>query len=469
MDRRAAWIASRVGGRLVGEDRDVRGPAVIDSREARPGCLFVALRGSHTDGHAFVGDAAARGARVALVQHEVADAGLAQVVVPDCTRALGDLARAHLADLRAAGEPRVVAITGSVGKTTTKDLLAQVLAETAPTVAPPRSYNNEVGCPLTVCRATPATRFLVLEMGASGIGHIAYLSRIAPPDVAVELLVGSAHLGPFGSRDAIARAKTELVEGLVPGGVAVLNADDPRVAAMAGHAPGRVVRFSTRADSGADVLALHVRTDALERPSFDLAHAGRVAGVHLRLSGAQHVHNALAAAGAALALGIGLERVAGALSRATARSPHRMDVRRARVGAAPVLLVDDSYNANPDSMRAALRTLRRIARGRRTVAVLGEMLELGPRSAELHREVGREAAQAGLDVVVGVGSGAHPIVQALAGHAEVRECLDADTARSLLSEVVRPGDVVLVKGSNGSGVWKMAESLERGDGAGDAR
>lgn len=469
MDRRAAWIASRVGGRLVGDDVAVSGPAVVDSREAEPGCLFVALRGARADGHAFVRQAAQRGARAALVEHEVDGAGLAQVVVPDGTRALGDLAREHLADLRRGGGPRVAAITGSAGKTTTKDLLAQILDDVAPTVAPPRSFNNEVGCPLTVCRATSDTRFLVLEMGASGIGHIAYLTRIAPPDVAVELMVGRAHLGPFGSRDAIARAKAELVEGLAPGGVAVLNADDPRVAAMARQAPGAVVRFSTRAETGADVVAAHVRLDALDRPAFELRFAGRSAPVRLRLSGAQHVHNALGAAGAALALGVGLDAVAAALSQATARSPHRMDVRQVRVGDAPVLLLDDSYNANPDSMRAALRALADVARGRRTVAVLGEMLELGPHSADLHREVGREAAALGLDVLIAVGPGARPIAQPLVGHAEVRDCADADAARSLLEEVVRPGDAVLVKGSNGSGVWKMAESLERGTGAGDAR
>ena len=252
--------ASLAGSTLVG------GPVVIDSRQAQPGALFVAIVGEHADGHEFAAAAVERGAVLVLAARALTSSdgtAIPTVVVPDVQRALGDLARSTLLRLRkASDEPggaglRVIAVTGSVGKTTTKDLLAQLLATAGPTVAPIRSFNNEIGLPLTVLRADESTRYLVLEMGASGAGHLKYLTSIAPPDVAVVLVVGSAHLGEFGSIDAVARAKAEIVEGLVADGIAVLNADDPRVLAMAALAPSAILTFG--GSDRADVRARDVR------------------------------------------------------------------------------------------------------------------------------------------------------------------------------------------------------------------
>lgn len=462
MDRQASWIARAVSGRLVGADVTVAGPVVTDSREAAPGSLYVARRGETTDGHLFVGGAHHAGAVCALVEH-VVDAPLTQIVVEDATAALGELARAHLADLRRRGPLDVVAITGSAGKTTTKDLLVQVLGAFAPTLAPKLSFNNEVGVPLTVLRADTSTRHLVLEMGASGPGHLAYLTRIAPPDVAVELMVGRAHLGGFGSQDDVARAKAELVLGLRAGGTAVLNADDARVAAMASLTDGPVVRFSTDPRTAADVWATEVGVDEGDRVSFVLHHHGGSAPVHLGLVGVHHVHNALAAAAAALVLGCELGEVARELSGAHALSPHRMAVTDLTLDGRHVTLVDDAYNANPDSMRAGLEAAAALARGRRLVAVLGEMLELGPTSDDIHREVGAAAARVGVSTLVTVGDGARALADALPEGTRVERAATAEQAESMLDPLLRDGDVVLVKGSNGSGAWRIADALvERG-------
>ncbi|WP_312348568.1 UDP-N-acetylmuramoyl-tripeptide--D-alanyl-D-alanine ligase [Actinomyces sp.] len=459
MDRHASWVAEAVSGRLVGPDVEVTGPVVTDSREALPGSLYVARRGETTDGHAFTRAAAEAGAVCALVEHPVDGADLTQVVVGDSTRALGDLAHAHLEDLRSRTGITVVAITGSVGKTTTKDLLAQVLAAHAPTVAPLRSFNNEVGTPLTVLRADLSTRYLVLEMGASAPGNLTYLTGIAAPDVAVELRVGSAHLGGFGSREGLARAKVELVDGEVPGATTVLNADDDLVSAMGSHAKGPVVRFSVDEGVPADVHALDISVDADDHPSFTLVTGEGRAHVDLGLVGAHHVHNALAAATVCRVLGLGTADIAESLSGATALSPHRMAVSEVRVDGHPVTVIDDAYNANPDSVRAALEALASLAHGRRTVAVLGEMLELGDTSPALHRQVGEFAASLGTDVVVAVGQGAGALLEPLAGHAVTEHAATAEEATALVRGVLHDGDVVLVKGSNDSGVWRTADAL----------
>lgn len=459
-DRQTGWIAGAVAGRTVGTDTTVTGPVVTDSREAAPGSLYVARRGESADGHDFVAAARRAGAVCAIVEHEVPDAGLTQVVVEDSTRALGDLARAYLADLRAHGRLDVTAITGSAGKTTTKDLLAQVLRADAPTVWPVMSFNNEVGVPLTVLRADASTRHLVVEMGASGPGHLTYLTHIAPPDVAVELMVGRAHLGGFGSREALARAKAELVDGLRPGGTAVLNADDPRVAAMATHTTGPVVRFSTDPAVPADVHADAVALDEGDHASFTLRMPDGSAPVVLGLVGLHHVHNALAAAAAAHVLGLAVGDVARGLTDATALSPHRMAVTELDLGGRRVTLLDDSYNANPDSMRAGLAALRSLAGKRREVAVLGGMLELGPGSEAMHEEVGRCALDQRVAVAVAVGPGSGGYLAPLAGHARTVLAEDDATAVDLVEDVLEDGDVVLVKGSNGSGVWRIADRLQ---------
>jgi UDP-N-acetylmuramoyl-tripeptide--D-alanyl-D-alanine ligase len=470
----AAEVALVTGGALHALDPStvIAGPVVADSREVIPGALFAAIAGEHSDGHAFAARAVAAGACAVLAAHEVvADDGapVPAVVVPDVVAALGALARDVLCRLReAAAEPggsglRVVAVTGSVGKTTTKDLLFQVLGAAGPTVAPVRSFNNEIGLPLTVLRADEDTRYLVLEMGASGIGHIAYLTDIAPPDVAIVLVVGRAHVGEFGSIEATARAKSELVTGLVPDGVAVLNADDARVAAMADLAPGDVVTFGL--SPAAQVRATDVRLTDRGQPQLTLvdARGARPASVpvRLRLVGEHHVHNALAAAAAALVVGLDLEAVADGLAGADALSPHRMHVADRPDG---VTVVDDSYNANPDSMRAALKALATLAgRDRRSVAVLGEMLELGPEARSAHDAIGRLAVRLDIGLTVVVGAGARAIADGAAHEGswgdEVVLVDDVDAAAALLDSELRPGDVVLVKSSYGAGLWRLGDRL----------
>ena len=325
----------------------VDGPVVTDSREAGPGGLYVARVGEHADGHRFVGAAAQAGAVAALTGRPVPD--LPCVVVQDVQTAFGRVARAVLD--RAPGVT-VVAVTGSSGKTSTKDLLAQVLGRAAETIAPVNSLNGEIGVPLTVCRITPATRFLVAEMGSRGIGHLAYLTEIAPPRIAVVLNVGTAHVGQFGSRETIALAKRELVEALPADGVAVLNADDPLVSQMAGHARGRVVLVGQAAE--AQVRAEEIRLDANGRPRFRVRTPAGDAAVALALHGRHHVGNALAVVAVALECGLPLDTVADSLAQATAVSRWRMEVTERPDG---VTVVNDAYNANPDSMAAALAAL----------------------------------------------------------------------------------------------------------------
>lgn len=463
-----ADVAGLTGGRATGPaSRDVTGPVVTDSREVVPGALFVAVRGERVDGHEYAASAVAAGAALVLAERELAgpDGPLPVVVVDDAVEALGRLAGGVLARLRAGGDLRVAAVTGSVGKTTTKDLLAQVLSASGPTVWPQASFNNEIGLPLTVLRADAGTRYLVLEMGASGVGQIEYLTRIAPPDVAAVLVVGSAHLGEFGGIEAVARVKAEIVAGLVPGGTAVLNADDARVAAMASAAPGPVVTFGEGARAA--VRAQEVRLDDEGRARFRLVTADGSAPVALRLVGEHHVNNALATAAMALALGVGLDEVAERLGAAVPLSPHRMQVTERPDG---VTVIDDSYNANPDSMRAALKALAVRARGRRSIAVLGEMLELGEDSLRAHDEIGRLAVRLDVSRLVVVGEGARPLhmgaCQEGSWGEESRLVPDVEAAAAWLREELRPGDVVLVKSSHGAGLWRLADELTQGVSAG---
>jgi UDP-N-acetylmuramoyl-tripeptide--D-alanyl-D-alanine ligase len=371
-----AEVAEAVGGRLTRGDGTVTGKVTVDSRAVAPGDLFVAVPGERVDGHDFLGAAAAAGAVAALSTRP--DDALPCVVVDEPVAALGRLAAAVHARL-AAGGLTTLGITGSSGKTSTKDLLGQVLATAGPTVSPPGSYNNDIGLPLTVLDADEDTRFLVLEMGSRGRGHIARLCRVARPDVGVVLNVGSAHLGEFGSADGIAVAKGELVEALPAEGTAVLNADDPRVIGMAPRTRARVVTTGVggRDGSTADVRAEDVVLDEAGRAGFTLVTGGVRAAVRLQVVGAHQVANALSAAGAALAAGMTPEDVAAALSAAVPRSRWRMEVTRRDDG---VTVVNDAYNANPESMRAALAALAGLP-ARRRVAVLGAMAELGPGAA----------------------------------------------------------------------------------------
>ena len=458
MQASAQWIAEAVSGRLVGNDVPVTGPVVTDSREAQAGSLYVARRGESADGHAFVSGAVERGAVAVIVEHEV-DEAVAQIVVEDSTEALGALARAHVTKLRSSGDLDVIAMTGSVGKTTTKDLLLQIMSEDGPTVAPKLSFNNEVGLPLTVLLADETTRHLVLEMGASGPGHITYLTDIVAPDVAIELCVGHAHVGGFGGFEGVAAAKAELIKGTRPGGPVILNTDDPNVEAMVPLATGRVIRFSASGNERADVLARDVRLDRADRASFTLVTPEGEAPIDLKIVGRHHVANALAAAAGALTLGVSLQTVATVLSRARALSPHRMDVHELRVDGTDLTLIDDSYNANLDSMRAGIAALASIGRDSQRIAVLGEMLELGEDSQSLHQQVGALIADAGVDTLIGLGTDAHYYLE---GGPEVpnREvAADPQDAARLALEHAEDGAVVLVKGSFGSQSWQVADIL----------
>ena len=459
MQASAQWIAEAVSGRLVGNDVPVTGPVVTDSREAQAGSLYVARRGESADGHAFVSGAVERGAVAVIVEHEV-DEAVAQIVVEDSTEALGALARAHVEKLRSGGDLDVIAMTGSVGKTTTKDLLLQIMSEDGPTVAPKLSFNNEVGLPLTVLLADETTRHLVLEMGASGPGHITYLTDIVAPDVAIELCVGHAHVGGFGGFEGVAAAKAELIKGTRPGGPVILNTDDPNVEAMAPLATGRVIRFSASGNERADIVARDVRLDRADRASFTLVTPEGEAPIELKIVGRHHVANALAAAAGALTLGVDLETVAAVLSRARALRPHRMDVHELMsVDGTELTLIDDSYNANLDSMRAGIAALASIGRDSQRIAVLGEMLELGEESQSLHRQVGALIADAGVDTLIGLGADAHYYLE---GAPEVPNRVLAadpqDGARLALSHA-EDGAVVLVKGSFGSQSWQVADIL----------
>lgn len=458
MQASAQWIAEAVSGRLVGNDVPVTGPVVTDSREAQAGSLYVARRGESADGHAFVSGAATRGAVAAIVEHEV-DEAVAQIVVEDSTEALGALARAHVEKLRSSGDLDVIAMTGSVGKTTTKDLLLQIMSEDGPTVAPKLSFNNEVGLPLTALLADESTRHLVLEMGASGPGHITYLTDIVAPDVAIELCVGHAHVGGFGGFEGVAAAKAELIKGTRPGGPVILNTDDPNVEAMAPLATGRVIRFSASGNERADVVARDVHLDRADRASFTLVTPEGEAPIDLKIVGRHHVANALAAAAGALTLGVSLQTVAAVLSCARALSPHRMDVHELRVDGMDLTLIDDSYNANLDSMRAGIAALASIGRDSQRIAVLGEMLELGEDSQSLHQQVGVLIADAGVETLIGLGTDAHYYLEGAPDVPNREVAADPQDAARLALEHAKDGAVVLVKGSFGSQSWQVADIL----------
>ena len=458
-----AAVAEAVGAELAAElgDRRVGPDVVIDSRLATPGSLFVALPGERVDGHDFAGAAAAGGAVAALCSRPVA-ADLTSLVVADPQRALADLARAVIAQERARGL-RTIALTGSSGKTSTKDILAQVLARAGATVSPPGSFNNEIGVPLTALHVDADTRYLVSEMGARGLGHVAWLCSVVPPDIAAVLNVGHAHVGEFGSVAAIAAAKGEIIEGLDETGWAVLNADDPLVAAMAPRTAARIACFSGSGRPAAGELRVWADDavpDELQRYGFTLHAEGPAGGsalVQLRVSGRHQVHNAAAAAAVALAAGLGLDEVAAGLSSAVPLSRWRMELQPRPDG---VLIVNDAYNANPDSMAAALATVAGLRRpGGRLIAVLGDMLELGADGPEAHRALGRAAAEGGFEVI-GVGElGAEIAAAAAAAGGRAAAAAGADEALRLARTGLTAGDVVLVKASRGLALDRVALRL----------
>jgi UDP-N-acetylmuramoyl-tripeptide--D-alanyl-D-alanine ligase len=452
-----AEIAGITGAEMAGVDplAVVSGAVEFDSRAVTPGGLFVAFAGERVDGHDYAAAAVAAGAVAVLGSRPVP--GLPMLVCADALTALGKLARAVRDRLP---ELTVIGITGSSGKTTTKDLLAQLLARHGEVVAPAGSLNNELGLPYTMLKAGEKTRYLVLEMGARGVGHIRYLCGIARPDVGVVVNVGVAHLGEFGSVDTIAAAKSELVSALAPDGVAVLNADDPRVRAMAGICRGHVVLAGQAGDSA--VRAENVVVGERGRAGYDLVIAGTRVPVRLGVAGRHQVGNTLLAAAVAGALGMAPPDIAAGLSAIGPVSARRMDVFDRADG---VTVIDDSYNANPASTAAALHALAEMGRNRRTVAVLGYLAELGEYEHAGHAEVGRLAAELGVDLVVVVGEPAAPIG---AGAASVANwggtsvlVTDQEAAVAVLRDELRAGDVVLVKGSRYR-TWEVADALRAG-------
>jgi UDP-N-acetylmuramoyl-tripeptide--D-alanyl-D-alanine ligase len=509
IDLTVAQIAEIVGGTLADISPDaaaatrVTGTVEFDSRAVRPGGLFLALPGARSDGHDYAASAVAAGAVAVLAARPVGvpaivvapqpgttEGGLAGVLEYDADgsgaavlAALAKLAKAVAAEL-VAGGLTIVGITGSSGKTSTKDLVAAVLEPLGQVVAPPGSFNNELGHPWTVLRATRDTDYLVLEMSARHPGNIAALAEIAPPSIGVVLNVGTAHLGEFGSREAIARTKAELPQAVPASGVVILNVDDPAVAAMAAVTQvtgARVVRVSR--DSAGDIWAGPVTLDELARPQFTMHVTGRAGDAQVEISlgvyGDHQVGNALCAAAVALECGANPEQVAAALGAAGPVSRHRMQVSNRADG---VTVIDDAYNANPDSMRAGLQALAWIAHGqakagpaekRRSWAVLGEMAELGADAISEHDRIGRLAVRLDVSRLVVVGTGRsmsamyHGAVMEGSWGAQadrgVVSVPDAEAALALLRAELRPGDVVLVKASNAAGLGALADALADSD------
>lgn len=447
-------LARLSGGRMIRRsDRPIRG-AAVDSRDMTPGRLFVALPGEHTDGHRFLGEAVARGAAALLVTREPDEldeqADVTVVRVPDGLAALGAVA----AGWRARFTPLVVGVTGSIAKTSTKEAVAAVLARRYRTLRSEGNRNNEIGLPLTLLELDAGHEAAVLEMGMYTGGEIADLARIARPQVGIVTAVQPVHLSRIGSIEAIERAKAELVEALPADGTAVLNADDPRVRAMAGRTDARVVTYGFTPD--ADVTADDVASAGLGGMRFTLRTGRGTTPVAIPTLGRLAVHNALAGAAVGLAAGLPVDEIVAGLADGWA-APHRSEVIRL----SGVTIVDDSYNASPASVAAALELLSGLT-GRR-VAVLGEMLELGEGHEAGHRAVGAEAASVA-DLLVVVGRPAAGIAAAAREHgldpARVIEVADRDAARDALVPRLRDGDVVLVKASRGAALDLLVDALQ---------
>ncbi|MEW1951555.1 UDP-N-acetylmuramoyl-tripeptide--D-alanyl-D-alanine ligase [Pseudarthrobacter sp902506025] len=466
----AAEIAEITSGRLDADPGITPLSVVTDSREAIQGSLYVAKPGEHADGHDFIDAAFAAGAVLALVERPVPGpdgTAYPSIMVPDAVLAMGALAAEAVRRIRAAraeagSQLTVVGITGSAGKTTTKDLLAGVLATQGNTVAPQGSYNGEVGVPLTVFRAGTDTRYLVIEMGATGIGHIRYLAEMVKPDIGVVLAVGTAHAGEFGGVGNIALAKGEMVEGLTAQGTAIINFDDERVAAMRSRTEATVLGFSAEGRQDAQVQALNADTNAGGSPEFDLQLPDGAPPRHVssRLIGAHHMGNLLAAAAAAWAAGVPGDHIAESLSSQAAASRWRMERTERHDG---VTIINDAYNANPESMRAALRTLADLGRGRRTWAVLGAMLELGEDSIREHTAVGTQVVRLNISRLLVVGREARALyVSAVQEGSWGDECLFAETldeAYDVLDAELEPGDLVLFKSSNSVGLRHLGDRI----------
>ncbi len=449
-------IVAATGGRLVvppgvAVPEAVSGVAT-DSRRARPGDIFVALRGPRTDGHLYVADAAAQGAALAIVADASAAAGPA-LVVADTLRALGALAALH----RRALPVTVVGITGSVGKTTTVGMCARMLEERYVTARSAESWNAEIGVAMTLLGLGPAHQIAVVEMAMRGLGQIRELVDMAQPRIGVVTNIGDAHLELLGSRDRIAQAKAELLEGLPADGDAIVNADDPFAPRLVRDVRCRVIRYGTGAD--ADVRAARIRSSA-GGCRFTLLVGTQDREVALPVVGAHQARNALAAAAVAYVLGLSLDEIARGLARAPVSK-----MRQELLTVDDILIVDDSYNASPQSMATAFEVLRQVGGRRRRVLVLGEMLELGPDAPAFHREAGDLAAALKPALLVVVGPNARWYLEGAGRAALPAEttawAATADAAIPIVRESVKPGDVVLVKGSRGIAMEHVVAALRQ--------
>jgi UDP-N-acetylmuramoyl-tripeptide--D-alanyl-D-alanine ligase len=449
--RTLSSVAEATGGRLDGPDATVTG-AASDSRSVRRGDLFVAVTGERVDGHDHVDEAFGARAAGALVSSDARFAGPV-VRVADTQEALLRLA----ADERGSIAADVVGITGSSGKTSVKDLTAAVLATRFRVHASPRSFNTEIGVPVTLLTVPDEVEVVVCEMGSRGPGHIARLCEVARPMVGVVTNVGPAHLEMFGSVDAVAEAKGELVEALPGNGTAVLNADDPRVSAFDVRTRARVLRFGTAPD--AEVRGDDLRLDGSGLASFTLRVPGGSERVELEVPGEHMAWNALAAAAAGVALGLSAGECAAGLKEARVSS-WRMEIAD---GPGGIRILNDAYNANPASMAAALKAARWIAGSHACVAVLGPMAELGAASDSEHERVGELAARLGIDHLIAVGENARLIaVGAVREGVEperVTRCDTPDEAAEAALRTARSGDVVLVKGSRAAGLERVVEAM----------
>ena len=458
-----AQIAAAVGGSILGDgfgEIQVTGSVETDSRLVSAGALFFAKPGEVTDGHNFVASAQDAGAVAAVVEREVAGLTIPQILVKNVVEALGQLAQFVLAEVRKGGQLKVVGITGSNGKTTTKNMLRAILSQVGPTIAPIESYNNEVGAPISVLKIDRETRFLVAELGAGGPGSISYLAKITRPDVAVELKVGMAHAGEFGGIETTAAIKAELLKELSSDSIAVLNADDTYVRQMALDVPGKSVWFGT--SEGCHYWADNYEL-SLAGTSFDLHWPeSEVTRVQLQILGEHHVMNALASAAVAHQLGVDPELIVSALESLPLAEKWRMQLTHTAHG---ISVINDAYNASPDSTKAALQTLAQLGRqtGRRTVAILGEMAELGEFARTEHDAIGRTAVRLNIGLVIAIGENAKLIYMganlegSYDGESQYIESLDGalPTVRGML----RAGDIVLVKSSKSANLRHLGDAL----------
>lgn len=453
-------IAKAIDAELVGDGSIVvSGSVETDSRHVTSGGLFVAKPGEVTDGHAFVESAVAKGAVAVIVEHQV-QTSVPQLIVKDSVLALGLLAKHVVAKVKSLGELKIIGVTGSNGKTTTKNMLREVLATAGSTIAPEESFNNEVGAPYSMLKVEEKTRFLVVEMGAGGPGTIRYLAEMCKPDIGIELKVGLAHAGEFGGISETEKIKAELVEELSTSGTAILNFDDERVMNMTSKTKAKITTFGL--GEGSDCSASNVSI-SLAGTSFEYsAPDGFKSSVNLQILGEHHVYNALAALTTAEVLGIDRNAAIAALENMKLAEKWRMEL-----GVAPsgLTVINDAYNASPDSMKAALQTLAQLGRisGKKTVAVMGEMAELGEFSVQEHDAIGRIAVRLNLGQVVVVGKGAKLIhmgaSQEGSWDGESQYFEEISNALAYLREMLTGDEIVLVKSSKSANLRFLGDDL----------